>query len=155
MNKKKKTTSIVSRKSSNFFQYLPYIAWAQALVAMLGSLYFSEIAKYPPCVLCWYQRICLYPLVVIIAVGIVRKDKNMPYYVLPLSITGLLIAMYHNLLYYNILPEAAAPCIAGVSCTTKFIEWFGFITIPSLAFFAFAFITAIMIIFLRNNRHNE
>src|SRR5579864_5425272 len=95
-----------------------YIAWVQSLLAMLGSLYFSEIKKFPPCILCWYQRILMYPLVLIIAVGILRKDKNLPHYVLPLSAIGTIIAVYHNLLYMNIIPESLAPCVAGVSCTT-------------------------------------
>ena len=126
---------------SNIF----YIAWIQALIAMLGSLFFSEIQHFPPCILCWYQRISMYPLVAIIAVGIHRKDKNLPLYVLPLSITGMIIAFYHNLLYYKLIPESIAPCIQGVSCTTKFIEWFGFITIPFLSFLGFTIITLCML----------
>jgi len=122
-----------------------YIAWIQAILAMGGSLFFSEILKYPPCVLCWYQRICMYPLVAIIAVGIAKKDKNLAWYVLPLSIIGLGIAIFHNLLYYNIIPEAIAPCIQGVSCTTKFIEYFGFITIPFLSMVSFIVVTACII----------
>jgi disulfide bond formation protein DsbB len=123
-----------------------YLAWIQSIVATLGSLYFSEVMKFPPCVLCWYQRICMYPLVFILAVGMIRKDKKIYTYVLPLSLTGLSIAMYHNLLYYNILPESAAPCVAGVSCTTKFISWFGFVTIPLLSLIAFSVITVCMLI---------
>lgn len=129
-----------------------YIAFTQALAATLGSLYFSEIAGFPPCVLCWYQRICMYPILAIMTVGILRKDKGLPYYVLPFSITGLLIGIYHNLLYYKIIPESNAPCIQGVSCTTKFIEWFGFVTIPFLSLSAFALITACMIFLLLKNK---
>lgn len=131
---------------------LPYIVFIQALIATLGSLYFSEIMHLAPCVLCWYQRICLYPLVIITAVGILRKEKKLPLYVLPLSIIGLVISFYHNLLYYHILPESIAPCNAGVSCTTKLIEWLGFITIPLLAFIAFAIISLSMIIYLKVQR---
>lgn len=129
-----------------------YIAWLQALVAMLGSLYSSEIMHFPPCVLCWYQRIFLFPLVVILAVGIIRKDKGVYLYVLPLSVTGLFISLYHNFLYYKILPESNAPCAQGISCTTKFFEWFGFVTIPFLSFFAFAIITLCMIIYWRMHK---
>lgn len=125
-----------------------YIAFIQALVATLASLYFSEIAHFPPCVLCWYQRICLYPLVVILAVGIIKRDKILPFYVLPLGLIGFGIALFHNLLYYQILPESAAPCIQGISCTTKFIEWYGFITIPFLSLTAFTLIIASMIGYL-------
>lgn len=126
-----------------------YIAFAQALLATLGSLYFSEIAGFPPCVLCWYQRICMYPIAAILAIGIVRKDKNVPYYVLPFSIVGIVISIYHNLLYYKLIPESIQPCITGVSCTTKFIEWFGFVTIPFLSLVAFAIITVCMVISLK------
>lgn len=126
---------------------LLYFAFLVALLATLGSLYFSEILHLPPCVLCWYQRIFIYPLVVILAVGILLKDKKLYLYVLPLSITGTLIALYHNLLYYRILPESVAPCTIGVSCTAKLIEILGFITIPLLSLLAFITITIIMIIY--------
>ncbi len=128
-------------------KYLLYLSWIQALLATLGSLYFSEILHYPPCVLCWYQRIFMYPLVFLIPVAVAKKDKNIPYYVLPLVTIGGIIAIYHNLLYWKIVPEALAPCVAGISCTSKFIEWFGFITIPFLSFCGFALIFICMILF--------
>lgn len=129
-----------------------YIAWIQSVIATAGSLYFSEIMHFPPCVLCWYQRICMYPLVILIAVGILTKDKKMPLYVLPLAIIGWGIAAFHNLLYYKILPESAAPCVAGVSCTTKFISWFGFVTIPLLSLIAFSVIIGCIGVFLYVDR---
>jgi len=121
-----------------------YIAFAQALAAMLGSLYYSQILHYAPCVLCWYQRILMYPLVLILAVGIMRRDKNVPYYVLPLSIIGIGFALYHYLLQRGIIPDSLAPCSLGVSCTTKYVEYFGFVTIPFLSLLAFVVITACM-----------
>ncbi len=127
-------------------QKLPYLAWLQVLVATLGSLYFSDVMKLPPCVLCWYQRILMYPLILIIPVGIFLEDKRLKYYVLPLSITGLCISLYHNLLYYNIIPEAIIPCSTGVSCTTIQIVWFGFITIPLLSLIAFILITLALLL---------
>lgn len=136
-------------QSKKYYTYLPYIAWTVALVSMLGSLYFSEIKGFPPCILCWYQRICIYPLVVVLLVGILKKDINLPYYILPFSIIGMLISIYHNLLYYKILPESAAPCVSGVSCTTKFIEYFGFVTIPLLSLIALTIITISMLMYAR------
>ncbi len=142
-------------KISNFkFQIFLYIAFGQALIATLTSLYFSEILKFPPCVLCWYQRILMYPLVIILAVGILKKDKGVYQYVLPLSILGMVIAIYHNLLYWNIIPESQTPCLLGVSCTIKFIEYFGFITIPFLSFVAFLIITACMVIYAEYVKHS-
>jgi disulfide bond formation protein DsbB len=131
---------------------LLYLAWGVSLAAMLGSLYFSNVRQFPPCVLCWYQRICMYPLVVILAVGILKKDKNLAYYVLPLSLAGLGISFYHNLLYYKILPESLSPCVAGISCTTKFIEYFGFVTIPFLSFAAFLIINIAMFIHMKSQK---
>lgn len=133
-----------------YSKYLLYISWVQSILAMTGSLYFSEVLKYPPCILCWYQRILMYPLTLIIPVGIIKKDKNLPYYVLPLSLIGTLIAAYHNLLYWNIIPESIAPCAAGVSCTTKFVEFFGFITIPFLSLCGFLLIDVCMILYLKS-----
>lgn len=125
---------------------LAYVAFAQASVATAGSLYFSEVAGLVPCLLCWYQRILMYPLVIILAVGILRRDKYLPDYVLPFSVLGMVVATYHYLLQQGVIAEAAAPCQAGISCTTKQVEWLGFVTIPVLAFAAFLVITVSMIV---------
>lgn len=107
---------------------------------MLGSLFFSLVMGLPPCDLCWYQRIAMYPLVLILGLGLFKKDRTSLDYAFPLVIIGWLIAAYHNLLYYNIIPETMAPCKAGISCTTRYIEWFGFVTIPLLSLTAFTVI---------------
>lgn len=124
-----------------------YFAWLQALAATFGSLYASEILGWAPCVLCWYQRILMYPLVFILPVGILKKDKNLPFYVLPLSILGGLIALYQYLLQVGIIPKSTTPCTFGISCTVKYVDLFGFITLPLLSFLGFAFITASVLIF--------
>ncbi len=123
---------------------LPYVAWTQALVATVGSLFLSEVMRFVPCSLCWYQRILMYPLVAIIGVGIVFDDRRVHRYVLPLSVAGLAVAGFHNLLYYGLVPESAVQCAVGVSCTTRHIEWLGFVTIPLLSLIAFGVITLTM-----------
>lgn len=128
-------------------EYGLYVVWLQALIAILGSLYFSEVEKFAPCVLCWYQRIAMYPIVVLAAVGIIKKDKNVVDYILPLALIGTVISVYHNLLYNKILPEAIAPCSIGASCLTKYIEWYGFITIPFLALCGFLIIDILLILY--------
>lgn len=135
-----------------------YIAWFQAVVATAGSLFFSEILHFPPCVLCWYQRIAIYPLVAILMVGIVKKDKNIAWYVLPLTLVGMAISIFHNLLYYKLIPDELAPCVTGVSCTTKFVEYFGFVTIPLLSLLAFIVINACVIYYHvthKNSSHEK
>lgn len=116
------------------------LIWVQSIIATLSSLYFSEIAHFPPCVLCWYQRFAMYPLTLILLVGLYTKDRHLPLYILPFALIGTAIAIFHNLLYYQILPESAAPCVAGISCTTIFIQWFGFVTIPLLSLIGFLLI---------------
>src|SRR5688500_11814042 len=96
--------------------FLLYAAWFIALSSMVGSLFFSEVMQLPPCALCWYQRIAMYPLVVILATGILLRDPRINYYALPLCLIGLAIAVYHNLLYYGVIPETIAPCTEGVPC---------------------------------------
>jgi len=118
-----------------------YAAWVVALVATVGSLFFSEVMLLPPCVLCWYQRIAMYPLVLILGVGIILGDRRVKFYALPVSLAGLVVAVYHNLLYYGILPESIAPCTQGISCTSVQLEWLGFITIPLMSLTAFVLIT--------------
>lgn len=130
-------------------QNLLYITFAISLSSILGSLYFSEVRHFVPCILCWYQRVAMYPLFVIILVGILRKDtKNIPYYVLPLSTLGLLVSFYQNLLYFNFLSEANSICAQGASCTARFIQILG-LDIPQFSFISFLLITISMLSYLR------
>jgi len=133
----KKQEQIRNSPTRKLNSTLPYAAWFIALVATVGSLFFSEVMQLPPCVLCWYQRIAMYPLVVIIGVGIISRDQRMKSYALPICLIGLAISIYHNLLYYGLIPESITPCTEGISCTSRQIEWLGFITIPLLALTAF------------------
>jgi disulfide bond formation protein DsbB len=124
---------------------LAHVAWAQTLIATTGSLYFSEVMRLPPCSLCWYQRIFMYPLVFVLAISIASSDARLKLYALPFAITGWLIAAYHNLLYYKIIPEGFTTCVSGVSCTSRQIEWLGFITIPLMSLMAFTIIVLALI----------
>jgi len=136
-------------------QYLPYLVFIIALLSSLLSLFFSEILKFTPCVLCWYQRIFMYPMAFIGAVSIMRKQKDLHYYILPLSIIGFFIALYQNLLIWHILPEQIAPCTAGVSCIDQPFVLFGFITIPLGSMISFAIITASMLLYAKLGKKNE
>lgn len=123
-----------------------YIALLAAWIAMLGSLYFSEVAHYIPCTLCWYQRILMYPLALILAIGLLRRDENTPLLVLPFSILGIGVSTYHVLLEKTDWFSGAATCQVGVPCTMIWINWFGFLTIPFLALIAFLIITVMMVV---------
>ncbi len=95
----------------------------------------------------------MYPLVVIFGIGFLRNDRGAFLYGISLAAAGWLIAVYHNLLYYNILPESAAPCRQGISCTAITIQWLGFITIPLLSLVAFALILGLSFFTLRSSHH--
>ena len=122
-----------------------FAAWLIAFASTLGSLFFSEIMRFAPCVLCWYQRICMYPLVLILAVALFRFDRNVVRYALPLSVLGVLLALFHLLLIAGVVPESIKPCIQGIPCTEVQIQWFGFVNIPLLSGLAFLAITALLI----------
>ena len=122
------------------------LAWLVAATAMAGSLFFSEVMALPPCVLCWYQRIAMYPLVLILGASYLRQDGAHRAYGIPLTVSGLGIAVYHNLLYYKLIPQSITPCTSGVSCTSRQIEWFGFVTIPFLSLLAFTLILVLLVI---------
>lgn len=130
-----------------FRPYLYPVTFFIALFSMTGSLYFSEVLKLAPCVLCWYQRITMYPIVVLSLMPMVRKDEKAYRYIIPFALIGLFVSGYHSVLYYavnwGIRPDWSGPCVAGISCTTRYIEWLGFITIPLLSFFAHLTILAI------------
>ncbi|MDH3349748.1 MAG: disulfide oxidoreductase [Desulfobulbaceae bacterium] len=126
-----------------------FLCWLLASISTLGSLFFSQIVGFAPCVLCWYQRIFLFPLVILLAVGLFPFDKNIVKYALPLATAGWLTALYHNLLYSGIIPESIQPCSQGVSCTEEYIDLFGFITIPMLSLLAFSTIIALLILLKR------
>ncbi|ALC82335.1 MULTISPECIES: disulfide oxidoreductase [Bacillus] len=127
-----------------------YIAWVVAMTAVLGSLYFSEIRKFIPCELCWYQRIFMYPLAFLLGIATFRHDFRIKVYILPLSIIGGCISLMHYLEQKVPGFGGLRPCVNGVPCNSSYINWFGFITIPFLALIAFILITVFM--FLINGK---
>jgi len=136
-------------RNANVNWALLFAAWLIAAVAMLGSLFFSDVMGFAPCVLCWYQRIFIYPLVLIFGVGLFSFDTGVVKYSLPLAIAGWLVALYHTLLYWGIIPKSIQPCSEGVPCTEKYIELFGILSIPFMSFLAFTAILILLIILKR------
>ena len=126
-----------------------FLCWLLVSVSALGSLFFSYVMEFAPCVLCWYQRIFLFPLVLILAIGLFPFDKKVVKYALPLAITGWLTAVYHNLLYAGFIPKSIQPCSQGVSCTEEYIDLFGFLSIPMLSLLSFSTIVTLLIILYR------
>ncbi len=118
-----------------------------ALIATLGSLFFSEVMQFIPCSMCWYQRIFMYPLVLIFLINLLYPDDKLLKYSMPLVLIGLFFSIYHNLLMFGIIPESVVPCVQGVPCSTEYINWLGFITIPFLSLIAYSAILVFMLFY--------
>ncbi|MBS4210064.1 disulfide oxidoreductase [Bacillus sp. FJAT-50079] len=126
--------------------YHLYFAWVVSVIATLGSLYFSEIKGFIPCELCWYQRIFMYPLAILLGIASFYNDKSLKKYILPLSIMGGTISLYHYLVQKVPGFAAIKPCVQGVPCNVQYINWFGFVTIPFLALTAFTLISLLLVL---------
>jgi len=121
-----------------------FAAWLVAAVASLGALFMSEVMGHAPCVLCWWQRVAMMPLVLLLALGLFPFDARVLRYTQPLALVGLLVAAFHVLLTIGVIPEALEPCRQGIPCKTIQVQWFGFVTIPLLSLLAFAFINGLL-----------
>ncbi|WP_338451299.1 disulfide oxidoreductase [Niallia oryzisoli] len=126
---------------------LLFIAWAASVIAMFGSLYFSEIRQFEPCKLCWYQRIVMYPFTILLGIAYVKRDYKIALYSMVLSAIGGSISIYHYSLQKLSFLADIAPACGRIPCTSQYINWFGFISIPLLALTAFTiiFICSILI----------
>ncbi|NQY95483.1 MAG: disulfide bond formation protein B [Campylobacteraceae bacterium] len=123
-----------------------FLCFMVASIATLGSLFFSEVMHFVPCSMCWYQRIFMYPLVLIFLVNLLYPDDKVFKYAIALVLAGLLFSIYHNLLMFDIIPESVVPCVSGVPCSTVYINWFGFITIPFLSLIAYVTLFILLIL---------
>ena len=125
---------------------LVFIGWLVATVSTLSALFLGEVMGYTPCVLCWYQRICMFPLVLILGAGLFPFDRNVVRYALPLALAGWLLAVFHWAVASGLVPESATPCSQGVPCSVELISWFGFLTLPLLSVLAFSTLIALLLL---------
>lgn len=120
-----------------------WLAWLVALVATSGSLIYSEYFHFEPCLLCWYQRIAMYPLALILLVGAIRRDRAVRMYGLPLSIVGLGISIWHY--FIQTFPNLeSGSCDPANPCSARYVDMFGFISIPFMAGAGFLLITVLL-----------
>lgn len=124
--------------------YVLFAAWVLVTSATLGSLFFSEVMGIPVCVLCWYQRIAMYPLVIILAIGLFPFDPKVVRYAFILTGIGWLISFYQLLLIKGIIPEQMQPCVQGIPCSETHILVFGYFNIPSLSLITFTIVSLLL-----------
>jgi disulfide bond formation protein DsbB len=121
-----------------------FLAWLIALLATAGALFLGEVLGMTPCVLCWYQRIAMFPLVLILGLGLLEPEGRCVRYALPLAWAGWGIALYHCLIFWGVVSEALAPCGKGPSCADAELQVAGFVPIPLLSLIAFTAIVALL-----------
>ncbi len=115
-----------------------FAAWLIALLATAGALFLGEVMGKAPCVLCWYQRIAMFPLVLVLGVGLLDNDARSARFALPIAAIGWLIALYHCAVFWGLVTEALSPCGQGGSCADAGVQLAGFVPIPLLSFAAFS-----------------
>jgi disulfide bond formation protein DsbB len=152
MNSASQQNGISERQNGRDGWYLLFGCWLVASVATLGSLFLDKALGIEPCSLCWYQRTFMYPLVLILLIGLQPLDRSVVRYALPLAIFGWLTALYHLLIYVGIVPESLQPCGTGPSCAQDELGLFGFVSIPVLSLLAFSMIIGLLIAFIKRTR---
>ena len=131
------------------------LAWVLALGSSLGALFFSEVMNLPPCVLCWWQRIFMFPLVFTLGLSLFTHDHVGIRYSLLLATVGWVIALYHFLLYSGFIPKGMQPCGPGLSCSEISFQLWGFMTIPLMSLIAFTALIVLMLIAGKNTVHEK
>ncbi|MBF0194459.1 MAG: disulfide bond formation protein B [Magnetococcales bacterium] len=126
-----------------------FLCWLIAVISMLGSLFFSEVMNVTPCVLCWYQRIAIYPLVFILPMALFPLDTKIAKYVLPLPVIGWFLALFHVALTKGYIPKNIQPCAKGVPCSQISIEWLGFLSIPVMSLLSFSVIIGLLLLVIK------
>jgi disulfide bond formation protein DsbB len=124
---------------------LTFSAWLIVTVSTLGSLFLGEVMGYAPCVLCWYQRIAMFPLVLVLAAGLLPFDLRVVRYALPLALTGLGLALFHLALIAGWIPENIKPCQQGIPCSELQVVWLGFVSIPLLSAVSFSIVSVLLL----------
>lgn len=125
------------------------LAWTVALVAMAGSLYYSEVVGYVPCTLCWYQRIAMYPMALLLGIATLRRDRAIGRYLIPLALVGGAISIYHYQLQ-RFPTQASFSCTESAPCALTYVWQFHYISIPLMALSAFALIATLLVIARRS-----
>lgn len=121
-----------------------FVAWAMSLMATLASIYFIEIVGNPAATLCWFERMLVFSVFVLLTVAIVRKDTNVRFYIAPLVVMGAISATFQQLVHWDVITVAGDTCSTSIACVTKFFELFGFITQATLCLTAFVVVGVCM-----------
>ena len=133
---------------------LVFFSWLLALIATASALFIGEVMGMMPCVLCWYQRIAMFPLVLFLGAALLQQQRALILPSLLLSFTGWVIASYHTALYWGWIDPTLAPCGDGPSCTQQVLQIFGALDLPMLSWLAFMAISFLLLLSLKVSRND-
>lgn len=133
-------------------KYPLHLVFVTSLASLVFSLVYSNIMDFPPCELCWIQRICMYPQVLLSLMALIRKDLHMVYYLLPLSIIGLVVSFYHSLVQWGFGLGLLGCTAVGGECAKVYVLEYGYITIPFMAFSSFVYLLTISVIYYHSKK---
>lgn len=137
------------------YRYILELIAGASLAALLGSLIYSQIVGFPPCELCWIQRIFMYPQTFLACIALRWKDKKIVDYLLPLSIIGALVAFYHSLVQWGFSLGIGGCVAVGGECAKVFVLSYGYITIPFMSFTVFAYLIGFSCVYYLARRKIE
>lgn len=133
-------------------KYVLQLLFVASLTALVGSLAYSNIIGFPPCELCWIQRIFMYPQVLLSGMALWKKDKNIVNYLLPLSVLGGIVALYHSLTHLGI-GDGVVGCTSALGdCGKLYVHEYGYITIPLMSLTVFVYLISLSIIYYNSNK---
>ena len=132
------------------------LLFAVSLVAVIGSLSYSEIIGFVPCDLCWIQRMFMYPQAILAFIGLVKKEKSIVSYLFVLSIIGGFVALYHSLIHWRLISGSFLACTSSLTapCAKVYVLEYGYITIPFMAFSMFVYLIAITLIYYKSKSNS-
>lgn len=130
------------------------LIFVTSLGALVFSVWYSNVINFPPCELCWIQRVFLYPQVLLSFIAIFKKDKKMIEYLLPMTVLGGLVALYHSLVHWGVGVGLLACTTTGAECAKVYVLEYGYITIPFMALSSFVYLLTISLVYYHKSRNN-
>lgn len=127
-----------------YSQWILPLAFLMAAGATVASMFLSSVYDLIPCQLCWYQRMAMFPIPIVLGVAIIKRDHLVHWYALPFAITGAVISLYHSLLQWGVIGESSLTCDGTISCADAEVKLLGFLTVPFGAFLMFSGITIVL-----------
>ncbi len=133
-------------------RFVVEIIFAVSLGAFVFSVWYSNVMNFPPCELCWVQRLFMYPQLLLSFIAIIKKDKKIVEYLLPMTVIGGVVALYHSLVHWGVGVGLLACTSSGAECAKVYVLEYGYITIPFMALSSFVYLFTVSLIYYKSQK---